>query len=272
MILRNTSATISATLSVDGTETDPSPDSATVTVIRDDGTELVAETAAADGGTGVFTYQLSPSETAQVDVLRAAWKMTVAGQEQTLATFHPIVGGYLCPLAAISEAVVAAGGSAPDVEDLRRRRDEAERALEDACGVAFRPSYAREILRGDGRADLLLHRPQARTILATSFAGEALDLDELELVGDVVRRSAGWTRDAIVSIAYEHGYSSPPEPITRAAVALAAFYFENSTDRVSRFREDDQEVWLTVGGIGNAETSIPEVNQAIRAYGFPRIS
>lgn len=272
MILRNTSATISATLTIDGAEADPSPDTATVSVSREDGTELVAETAAADGGTGAFTYQLTPAETVQVDELRAEWKMSVGGEEQILTTYHSVVGGFLCSLSAISEAVVVGGRSAPSTEELRARRSEVERLLEDACGVAFRPRYARDTLRGEGCSELLLRHPKARQVLAASIAGEDLDVDELELVGDFVRRSAGWTRDSVISLAYEHGWERPPEPITRAAIALASFYFENSSDRVSRFREDDQEVWLTVAGIGSAETSIPEVNQAIHAYRFPSIA
>ena len=76
----------------------------------------------------------------------------------------------------------------------------------------------------------------------------------------------------LVDIAYAHGYAAPPEPIKRAVIKLAQFASSGDSDRVTRFAEDDQQFWLTVGGVGGAATSIPEVNAAIEAYGFASVA
>lgn len=273
MILRNTSAQISVTLSVDDAETDPSPDSATVQITREDGTVLVAETAATEGGTGRFTFQLTPTHTADLDVLTATWQMTVGGMEQTLTTFHEIVGGFICSLEAISAAMVAGGGAAPDAATLRTLRANAERKLEDACNVAFRPRYAREKLDGDGTDELFLAHPRTLAPITATVSGAALsggELAEVEPTRAGFYREAGWAGGRRnIEIAYEHGWPSPPEPITRAAIKLAAVYFEaGGDDRISRFREDDQEFFLSVAG-ANRDTGIPDVDRAIQDYRYP---
>jgi hypothetical protein len=84
-IQQNIASTITVTLYRDGTAENPSPDSATVRIVRADGTELVAETAAIDDGTGVFAYTLSPTQTATLDTLTAAWTVEFDGVAQTVS-------------------------------------------------------------------------------------------------------------------------------------------------------------------------------------------
>lgn len=265
MILRNTSATISATLTVDGDDTDPTPDSATVAIYREDGTELVEETAAADGGEGIFTFALTPTHTEQLDVLRAVWKLTLNGEEQTLTTHHEIVGGFIAPIGAISRAIE---GTAPSDAELRQIRSEAEQWLERACGVAFRPRYARDELTGDGSITLLSPRPQPISVIKAMVDGDVVE--DVVARNECFRLDAGWRFDSDVEIAYEHGYLYPPEPVVRAAVRLAAHYSQNADTRISRFREDDQEVFFVLPGQGHS-TGLPEVDAVVESYGYASV-
>jgi hypothetical protein len=57
---QNTTPTVSFTYAQDGVAVNPSPDSATVTVTRADGTALHTNAATTDGGTGIFRYTSRP--------------------------------------------------------------------------------------------------------------------------------------------------------------------------------------------------------------------
>lgn len=271
MILRKTSATIEASLLVNGTATDPSPDSATVSVFRENGTTLVDAQDATDAGdAGSFTYNLTPTDTAQLDVLRADWTMAVGGEDQVLTTYHEVVGGFTCSLAAISAAIVAAGQSAPDTATLTALRAGAERKLEDACNVAFRPRYQRDVFRGQGGCELFLTRNRPLTIISATIGDTAVDTADLTLFPDgCLSYTGAWTCGELVTVIYEHGWQRTPEPITRAVVQLATAYNDSvGADGISRFREDDQEVFLIVPGTGGMETNLPDVNAAIAAYRY----
>src|SRR5687767_3322430 len=96
-ILRGTTATVSATFSVDGTGVDPVPDTATVQITRDNGTVLVATTLAASvtGQPGKFEFALTTAETALLDTLTATWVSSLGTVETTIE----VVGGFLFTIA-----------------------------------------------------------------------------------------------------------------------------------------------------------------------------
>jgi hypothetical protein len=77
--LQNTDYTFNGGVTVDEVGTDPSPDSATVTITRADGTPVVTAATAVNGPNGGFSYTLVPAQTALLDTLTATWTFTLNG-------------------------------------------------------------------------------------------------------------------------------------------------------------------------------------------------
>lgn len=252
LVLRNADSKIRATFTgPDGEAT--APTSPTVTITRDSDGEVIADAESATlVSAGVVSYTIPAADIPDVDLLHVSWSGTGASAPDDEVE---VVGGFLCSLEEIDD----------DAQTARRLREQAEQWLEDACGVAFRPRYKREVLSAMPPVlDLLLSRPLVRSITSITQDDVAVDLDDVT-VGETVYRDAGWYGS--VEVVYEHGYTTPPEPIRRAVVKLAQFASTGGDNRISRFREDDQEVWLAVPGV-SGETGIPEVDSAIDQYRF----
>jgi hypothetical protein len=300
-ILRGTAATISVTFYLDGTATDPSPDSATVEVLRSDGTQLVAATSATNAGVGKFTFQLTPTHSALLDVLTARWTATIGGQAQTLETEVEIAGGFYFSIAELRAKY-------PDVADptefpaaaIAEERATAEDTIERACSVAFVPRMRREAFtapvmpvnsyastdwygRPQGGAwrnlnDLFLGRSAVRTIRSVTVDGAPLASQDLAALvlhdGRWLYRPTGWlpsstgTPDNIV-VTYEHGLDSPPRRIRDAAMLLAQVRLvgDDLSPRATRVRiRHVGDVALADPTAPGAVTGIPEVDAAIEAY------
>lgn len=94
-VVKDRSATISVTFTVDGVATDPVPATATLDILRRDGTVLVpagTATTKPPSTTGKFTFVLTPAQTAQFDRLTARWTANLVGQVQTLETQVDVIG------------------------------------------------------------------------------------------------------------------------------------------------------------------------------------
>lgn len=272
-VLRNTAATIGATFTVDNVGTDPVPDSATVTVAREDGTTLIASTAAIAGASGLFTYTLTPTHTAQLDVLKATWTATLSGYAQSLETFVEVVGGYLCTIADI-DAQLSKGGTASDYTYTQKTaaRTAATAAFETEAGVAFAPRYKRVKLDGVSGADALLPVPMVRSLTSVTQDDTALTVADLELYETgVVYNSAGWTSGRRnVEIKMEWGYQTPPPDVSRAIAILAASLLKDGPfdDRGYGVTDEGGAVRLLTAGISGASFSIPEVQAALDRHSF----
>lgn len=217
-----------------------------------------------DGQVGSYVASIDAGETPEVDRLTAVW--TAGGQ--SITTEVEVVGGFLCTLAEIAEAA--------EVDDepkkLAEAREWASSWLEEACGVAFRPKYARDALRGSGTAELLLAHPMPSVIFASSINDQTLD-EVLSLdASGVVLRNGRWTHGARTSVAYQHGYSKTPPIVSRAAVKLARRYLiEDPTDldeRATSMSSGDGTYSLVTPGVRGALTSIPEVNAVIDHFAY----
>lgn len=214
-VLRNAKATLTATFrGADGEPVDA--DDVTVTVARADGTTLVTDaTAVAGTGTGVWTYQLAATHTAQLDVVTATWTATSG----TTTTTHEIVGGYYF---SITEAITAE----PSIANTDARavilatRSDVEDEFETICGVAFVPRYRRITLDGTGTHDLIVPDAMLRTIVAVTLDGTAVDTADVSCdANGIVYLRRGWTAGRQnVTIAYEHGYDLTPSDVKRAAI------------------------------------------------------
>lgn len=277
-ILRNTAATLSVTFAVDGVGTDPSPDSATVTVTREDGTAVVTDAATTPGPAGLFTYNLVATHSANLDLLTARWTATLQGQVQTLESYVEVVGGFVCSLAEI-DRVLNRGGDASSysVEDKQWARDVATDAFEAEVGQAFTPRYKRLTFDGSGSYDLVGPWP----LLAVSSGtvdDTALTADELADINigsdGVLYRDTRWgTGRQSIALKVEHGHRYPPAYVSRAVALIAASVLKDGPydDRGYGVTDDGQSVRLLTAGVQGAAFSIPDVQAAVRRCRVPVI-
>lgn len=243
-----------------------SPTAPKVTITRDsDGAAVATAAAATNEGGGVVSFTLTAGSVADVDLLHVAWS---ASAGSAAAAEVAVVDGFLCSLEDISLRLEA--NVVPPPADLRALREVAERRIEDACGVAFRPSYRRERMVGDGAPSLLLSSPRPTRIISASIDGGDDIAADTQLDGGAAIYAAGWTSGATVDIAYAHGYATPPEPISRATIALARHLVledpSNVFDRATSYTTEEATYSLVTPGVRGMETPIPEVNAVINAY------
>jgi hypothetical protein len=158
---QNTTPTVSFTYAEDGTPVNPSPDSATVTVTRADGTALHTNAATTDGGTGIFRYVLSASDTSLLDTLTLEWHIGT----QTFTTTVQVQGGFYFTIA---EALALPELASKSAAEIAAARTLAEQAFEHATGYAFVPRYTRQTLSAVHGTVLRLPKRPLRSIRAIS--------------------------------------------------------------------------------------------------------
>jgi hypothetical protein len=235
VILKGTPAVISVTF-LDGDDV-ADPGAITVTVTRADGTELVAETAAAGTGAAARTLTLTATDTAQVDVLRATW---VSSSHGTGVTYHPVVGGFYVDLATLRGTPDLPEAKFTD-ETLDTARDWWLALVDDYCGQSFVPMHRLWRSPHPWRGGLLrLDRPHVRDILSATVGGTAVDTTGWAASdsGRVYTATGGnptITGTGFLQIAFEHGHDQPDAELYEAGiVAIRAKLFEDRTGRPDR--------------------------------------
>lgn len=260
-ILVNGFAELRATFYISGIATDPSPDSATVTVTRADGT-VVATAASATPipaspptvPEGTFGYQLAAATNNRLDRLTFAWSSAL-GQINTNAD---VVGGFL-----ISSAEMIELYPNDTSAKLSQRRIDIETRLEEACGRAFVPRYERERVTMDRRGRLRLKWGSLRSILTVSTDLTTLTTDQIANL--TLNHEAGlvWgvpsgVRSREVTISYYHGADYPTETARSAAMAaVEETYGPNRIDGRVRTKSVDN-VSVTYASDGSTSTSYSE--------------
>lgn len=270
-IVRGLSSTLSHTFYSDGVATNPSPDTATVGITRDDGTVLVASgTAATEGGTGVVTYTLTPAQTALLDILSVSWTATFGGQAQTFTDTVEIAGGVLF---AISDARLFS-----PLEDTVKyttsrivtARTVAEGRLESRCGVAFVPRYAREFFDGTGGRGLMLP-PRTTAIRSVKVDGVAVtDISGIRLARTGrASWASGWARgDSNYEIVYEHGFDDGATRMEAGihALTLAKHHLVHGPidDRATNVVTEDASFALATPGMRGSSFGLPDVDAFVK--------
>jgi hypothetical protein len=293
-ILVGTSATISQTWEVDGTATNPSPDSTTIGIVRADGTEVVAPgTATVDAGTGVATYALTPTQTAELDILTATWTATFGGQPQSISVDYEIVGGFLFSESQLRAHKVAGGTPFSDAtaypdSKILEVREQVTDDFAERSGWTFTPRFARAELVGTGRRDLLVPDLKVQRVIAASIDGVALSADQLADLrvrshGVITRKTVGvWTCDADVVISYVHGWERTPGAISNAAILRAAMILLPSpsstvamwTSPDGTTYSQDQAGQRLRGTSGVRHYGVPAIDSVLNdpAYHAPRLA
>jgi hypothetical protein len=264
---RGVSATLTLAVQVNEVGTDPSPDQATVTITRADGTALVTDSLTVNGDSGGFQYVLTPAQTALLDLLTIDWTFTLGDQAQTLTTYAEIVGGFHFNLAEIRQSDPIDSQLQYSTDRLRRARTLAETAIEDACGVAFVPRYTYRSVNAYG-GSLIDLAPQVTRVRSASYNGTALtdtELANLTYAGAV--DGGSWTR-GVWTVGYEHGYRTCPPWVSRATMLLAKHFLVDSPvdDRFTSVSTADGTFTMVTPGVRGAMFSIPEVNAVVEQY------
>lgn len=258
------SSTLTHTFQVDGVATNPSPDIATVTIARADGTALVPAGSVTEAGVGVVTLTLTPAETALLDTLTITWTASFAGQAQQFIDIVEIVGGFLFTLAQAKARLPSQSN-----ETLQATRTLAEQELERACQVAFVPRYAREKRDGDGTNLLMLKWPKVRAIRSVSVDETPQVAGDFDLGEYVVHSSTYLPRGyGNVMVGYEHGYNAGEVNASRAALMLVERYLaeQPAGERVVSASVDSVSFRLAVAGTNGQPFDVPYVNQFVAMH------
>jgi hypothetical protein len=268
-ILRSTVATLTVTFEVDGVATDPVPADCTVEIVRDDGTVLVASTPAQYGTTGQFSYTLGILETADLDILTANWTSALG----VLTTTVEVVGGFLFTLSEARQTAPLDNLVRYPTSQLVQMRTLVEQALEDACGVAFVPRYARETrLNGQGGGIITTKWAHVTAIRSATIDGTLLTAGELADINPTnvgLYKPSGWALGyGNVEVAYEHGDPHARERVSRAVIRLAKRWLVEGPvdDRATSFSNDDGTYSLVTPGRRDELFDLPEVNAVRKQY------
>lgn len=242
-ILRNTGATLTYTWEVDGTATDPTGNTTTVTITRADGTAVVTDAATTRTGTGVYTYALGPQ--ANLDMLTVAWTGEFSGADATVYTYAEIVGGHLFTESQarafkVGSTAVLTAALYSDSE-LAGARDRITDLLERRTGRSWIPRFGRYTCAGNGAYDLMLPHRDIITLQSVTIGGTSQTIGNYDFdpdTGVVYAKSSAFTHATYatprnVVIEYEYGKQHIEDGVDRIALRwlMATVVRNNTPDR-----------------------------------------
>lgn len=280
-ILRSTQSTIYITfIDADGDPVEPSPATATYSVADSAGAVLVSGAATNEAdGVGVYSATLAPAKTGTLDAYTVTWTATIAGALQTFTTSFEIVGGFLFGLNELRafDSALADEGTYP-VEALRAAREAAEERIELLCNRSFRKRGRRYTTDGTGSYDLHVPEFDVTTFVAGAVDGTNLITSEINDVKvyswGLLRRTLGsWGSDDLgAQVLYEYGVNEAPEPVRRAAMALAR---ENLVGTVTfnRATSESSDVGVLRFSLAGRDgpTGNPEVDAVVAQFGLTKL-
>lgn len=240
--------------------------SVTVRAERADGTEVVAETAAASEGGGLYSLTLTGEHTAELDLATVTFDATAPAEQRTVTV--EICGGRLFTLAHARQRKPLNDTTKYTDAQLEQARIAAEDELEDACGYAFVPRFRRERVYYDGLPTVRLAMRNVRRVRAIAVDG--VELTRVELAGvqftgpRTLRRAGAFGR--IADVAYEHGLDRPPGDGVNIAIKLAKhFLVESGVDARATSVTTDAGTLRLAGWI-------PDVEAYVQRHGRPDLS
>lgn len=271
-VLRSTPATLAVTFYGDENPID-ADGTVTVTITRADGSVLVSgATASHQGAVGSGTYVHNLPGQSALAHLTCVWTGTFSGEQMSITTHVQIVGGVYFTLAEARKIKGLESVTAYPTDLIAEQRTVVETEFEDACGRAFVPRYARDVLSGDGTNTIMLSKPEPYEVLSIKVDGvdvtaEVEPLLAATWMGELRRtdNSAWPIGDANVVIEYEYGAASVPLDIQRVAkIYLKSLLLDTRggaiPDRATRMVADETTYTLAVPGRAGYITGIPDVD------------
>jgi hypothetical protein len=249
----------------------------TVGVVNAAGATVVATGTATTGdGEAPRTFSLPAASNTQLDWLTVTW--TDTGDGSAHSTLVEVVGAYFFTIDEARKADPALSNDAKfPTQALTVARRQVEDEFEAICDVAFVPRYRRERAWPAFSTDILLSRPNIRTVRAISdVAGDgtltAWTADQLVGVvidGSTIRTRTGLRFPSEAIIDYEHGHLTPPPEVKRAALQrlryLVAQPLSGVPDRASRFTVTEGGTY-TLDTAGPDRTGIPDIDAVLARY------
>lgn len=261
-------ATLAAVIRDETGEPDDSVTGVTVTVTRADGTALATAQAATNGADGSWTYALTASQAATLDVLTATWS---ASSVVRATTYHEIVGGFLFSLAEARAADRAFAENRFRDERILATRAEVDAEFTDICGVSFVPRYTVEKFSGNNGCALVL-APESRTVRRVVIDGTAQDLASFTVSpAGILTTTTGLFPygHQNIEVHYEHGYQVVPDPIRAIAIrrALERLTAERSAipDRATSFSVAEGGTYR-LDTAGARKTGNPDIDAVLARY------
>jgi len=299
-VLRGVAGTASLTV-VDSSVT--TFGAATVVVTAHDGTTVEASTAATGaGGSGAtgatYTFRLSATDTAKLDILSLAWTIQVDGVPETVTTYAEVIGSYIFSIAearAFDRGQLANAATYPD-SDIAAARLLITDAFQDICTTAFVPRYGESFIRHDGgfsagdyggwyqwspvdRPEILMPYPFIRALreVAVSYWAQDWVVQDLTAMGPVELTDEGLIRGifphGFLRIRYEHGMDKVPAAIHKAAlqVLLLEMIPDNLPERASSYELNGNVYRISMPDGVRKWYGIPTVDSVLSRYAFVNI-
>lgn len=250
----------------------------TVTITRDsDGSTVVsgAETTKVEDEKAqpsvYYTYSLAAAKLEEVDRLKAVW----SDGTNSYTTEIEVVGGFIVSLNSIEEKL----GEEAAAWKIEAKREIASREIESACGVAFRPRYAKEVMNGSGSSRLLLPSRDLLRVISAEVDDQALSEAELADLGidplGIVTREGVWPAgrgNVVISYAYGHQQFAPAqEPVRDYAAYLLAERPMDWNERATGITTEMGSYALVTPGVRGARFPLPAVNAFVDQYAAPLV-
>jgi hypothetical protein len=236
--LKGTSVTVTETFQVDGAPIDLDAGVPMVAALFPDGTALTPAPVASGAWTGRTTgqYRIVLDQQPEVTYLDPiTWVGTIGGKQQTLYSQVEWIGALLFTLDALRKVKVAGGTPFADTalfpsSLLLDRRAEVTDDFEARTGWSFIPRFARQVLDGDGRCELILDHLKCTRLLSVTVNGIVQPVGNYTLDrSGVLRATSNYMASGIfqpgvgnVVVENQHGWDRPPAAISSAALARTA--------------------------------------------------
>lgn len=263
------------------------PASVSVHIVRSDGTDVVAATAATINSDNEAQINITPAQTALLDVLTCTWTETAGAVVQTVVE---VCGGRYFTIneARSIDKMLQDVAKYPD-EDIKRVRTEVEIEVERITGRSFVPRFRTDQTDAAdvGRLKpLQLSQIDLRTIRSVKVNGTTYASTYWELtsngrlafgtgVGLMPNQIANGpyrhgNLPVLVTVDYEYGWPSPPEDLKRAMVTrLRSRLLTDNTgipSRATSMTVDGSTFSLSTPGVRGALTGIPDVDSVYDEY------
>jgi len=293
-LLRGTAASITAEFRDSNWQlVDPTPATPPVS-ITDGGGTVVTTGTATKVGTGVYSFLLTPTQTANLDVYTATWTPTIAGLVNTYTTEFEVVGGFYFSIGEARNFGTAGGdpgmddqGGIPDqvIVDVRSLVQE---RFEREAATAFVPRGARTVVDGDpwNPSRIVLRRPETAAPVNRVRKVNSVVIDSVPLTGPQMAGMSVYSDEGIIqsvnasffgfgyrniAVWYEYGYDQCPLPVKRAALVYARYLLLSNN-------QDNRQISATnemndSGGVTQAHgpgrfrpTGLPDVDSVLWRY------
>jgi hypothetical protein len=202
-------------LALDGETPTDTASTPTVTVTTLDGTALAAPAVTNLADPGLYTCELTPTHTADVDRLAVTWTGVASGNTQVYRQHVDVVAAHYVEVWDLRQGEGLADPVKFPTETLTRVRDLWEAAVDDVIQSSFTTRAAREVLDGRGVETVRTRWAHVTSVRSVTIDGSVETPADFEGVawGAIRHRSGVFPRptgEGNVEVVYEYGLGVVP--------------------------------------------------------------